>query len=166
MAFVLVSGEEKGLLGASHFAGGASLPQEAMVADINADMVSRNSPDGIFIHGSEYTTLGATLEEVIRDHPEVGISIMEDEWPQMPLFRMSDQFAFVQEGIPGIFFFSGLHPDLHRPSDELEKVDCDKAARVARLMFYLGYEVAQDDERPQWADAGREMLADLGVVGR
>ena len=166
MAFVLVSGEEKGLLGAAHFARGASLPQEAMVADINADMVSMNSPEGIFIHGNEFTTLGATLDEVIQEHPEVGISIMEDEWPQMPLFRMSDHFAFVQEGIPGIFFFSGLHPDLHRPSDELENVDCDKAARVARLMFYFGYEVAQDDERPQWTDAGREMLADLGVVGR
>ena len=166
MAFVLVSGEEKGLLGAAHFASGVSLPQDAMVADINADMVSMNSPEGIFIYGSEYTTLGATLDEVIRDHPEVGISIMEDEWPQLPLFRMSDQFAFVQEGIPGIFFFSGLHPNLHRPSDELEKVDCDKAARVARLMFYFGYEVAQADERVQWTEAGREMLAGMREGGR
>jgi hypothetical protein len=86
---------------------------------------------------------------------------MENRWPQLPLFRMSDQFAFVQEEIPGIFFFSGLHQNLHRPSDELEAVDCEKAARVARLMFYLGYEVAQADERPQWTEAGKEMLEEL-----
>lgn len=162
LAFVLVSGEEKGLLGASHFARGASLPQESMVADINADMVSRNWPDSIFVFGGEYTTLGTTLDAVVESHPEVGISLMENRWPQLPLFRMSDQFAFVAEGIPGIFFFSGLHEDLHRPSDELERVDTDKAARVARLMFFLGYEVAQADERPQWTEAGRELVAELG----
>ena len=162
LAFVLVSGEEKGLLGARHFARGASLPQESMVADINADMVSRNWPDSIFVFGGEYTTLGTTLDAVVESHPEAGISLMENRWPQMPLFQMSDQFAFVAEGIPGIFFFSGLHEDLHRPSDELERVDTDKAARVARLMFFLGYEVAQADERPQWTEAGRELLAELG----
>jgi len=91
----------------------------------------------------------------------VGIGIMEDEWPNLPLYRMSDQFAFAQEGIPGIFFFSGLHPDLHRPSDELENVNCDKAARVARLIFHFGMEVAEADEKPHWTAAGREMLAQL-----
>ncbi|MFC1660946.1 M20/M25/M40 family metallo-hydrolase [Gemmatimonadota bacterium] len=161
LAFVLVSGEEKGLLGARHFAQGASLPQDAMVADINADMVSMNWPDSIFVFGQDFTTLGPILDRVIEAHPEVGISIMENRWPQIPLFYMSDHFAFVQEEIPGIFFFSGLHENLHRPSDDLEAVDCDKAARVARLMFYFGYEVAQATERPQWTAGGREMLEEL-----
>jgi hypothetical protein len=80
----------------------------------------------------------------------------------MPLFRMSDHHAFVREGIPGIFFFSGLHENLHRPSDEVELVDAHKAARVARLIFYFGYQVAQADERPDWTEAGREMLTSLG----
>ena len=162
LAFVLVSGEEKGLLGSQHFARGATVPTENQVADINADMVSRNWPDSIFVFGREYTTLGPALDRVIHDHPEVGVTIMENRWPQIPLFQMSDHFAFVREEIPGIFFFSGLHENLHRPSDQLEKVDCDKAARVARLMFYLGYDVAQSDQRPQWTEAGREMLAELG----
>ena len=165
LAFALVSGEEKGLLGARHFARGASLPQESMVADINADMVSMNSPEGIFVFGQELTTLGPILDRVVEAHPEVGISIMENEWPQLPLFQMSDQFAFAQEEIPGIFFFSGLHENLHRPSDELEDVDCDKAARVARLIFHFGYEVAQATEKPQWTDAGQEMLAEMGAGG-
>jgi len=163
MAFVLVSGEEKGLLGAQHFASGASLPSAAMVADINADMVSRNWPDSILVLGREYTTMGATVDRVLDAHPELGLSVMESRWPQYPLFQMSDQHAFVQAGIPGIFFFSGLHPDLHRPSDDMDGADCDKAARVARLMFYLGYEVAQSDEKPWWTAAGEEMLAATGA---
>lgn len=165
MAFVLVSGEEKGLLGARHFAQGTSLPREAMVADINADMVSMNWPDSIFVFGREYTTLGATLDEVIARHPELNVAIMENRWPGMPLFRMSDHFAFVQEGIPGIFFFSGLHENLHQPSDELDQIDPDKAARVARLMFYLGYQVAQADEPVAWTDDGRSLLTTLGGGG-
>jgi hypothetical protein len=165
IAFVLVSGEEKGLLGARHFAQGASLPQEAMVADINADMVSMNAPDSIFVFGGEFTTLGPILDRVIEAHPEIGISIQENQWPQVPLFRMSDHFAFVQEGIPGIFFFSGLHENLHRPSDHLEAVDCDKASRVARLMFHFGYEVAQNQETPEWTASGTEMLAELSAGG-
>jgi Zn-dependent M28 family amino/carboxypeptidase len=165
LAFVLVSGEEKGLLGARYFARGASLPQESMVADINADMVSMNWPDSIFVFGREYTTLGPTLDGVIEAHPEVGISIMESRWPQIPLFYMSDHFAFVQEGIPGIFFFSGLHDHLHRPSDELEEVDCDKAARVARLMYHFGYQVADAPDRPEWTETGLELLAGLQEGG-
>jgi len=165
IAFVLVSGEEKGLLGASHFAQGASIPTEAQVADINADMVSRNWPDSIFVFGGEYTNLGPTLDAVVAAHPEIGISIMENRWPQMPLFRMSDHYAFVSEGIPGIFFFSGLHDELHSPDDEVELADTGKAARVARLIFYRGYEVAQADERPQWTAAGQEMLAEMGSGG-
>ncbi len=163
IAFVLVSGEEKGLLGARHFARGASLPQDVMVADINADMVSMNWPDSIFVFGRDLSTLGSTLDRVIEAHPEVNVSIMENRWPQLPLLRMSDQFAFIQEGIPGIFFFSGLHDNLHSPNDELDAVDCDKAARVTRLMFHFGYEVAQAGERPTWTEAGREMLAEMGI---
>jgi len=162
LAFVLVSGEEKGLLGARHFARGASIPAEAQVADINADMVSMNWPDSIFVFGREYSTLGSTLDQVLATHPDLGVSIMENRWPQMPLFRMSDHFAFVQEGTPGIFFFSGLHDNLHRPSDEPDAVDSEKAARVARLMFHLGFEVAEAADPPRWTEAGQEMLAGLG----
>ncbi len=161
LAFVLVSGEEKGLLGARHFARGASIPAGAQVADINADMVSRNWPDSIFVFGGEYTSLGPTLDGVIARHPELDLAIMENRWPGMPLFRMSDQFAFAREETPGIFFFSGLHDNLHQPSDELELVDTDKAARVARLIFYLGHAVAQAQEAPVWTEAGRTMLAEL-----
>ncbi len=166
LAFVLVSGEEKGLLGARHFAGGASIPVEAQVADINADMVSRNWTDSIFVHGAEYSTLGATLDRVLETRADLGIAIMEDRWPQMPLIRMSDQYAFITEGTPGIFFFSGLHEDLHRPGDEVEACDCGKAARVARLIFHLGYEVAQADEAPAWTDAGKAFLTEIGAGSR
>ena len=165
LAFVLVSGEEKGLLGARHFAQGTALPTQSIVADINADMVSMNWPDSIFVFGREFSSLGPTLDRTLEAHPEVNIAIMESRWPQLPLFRMSDHFAFVQEEIPSIFFFSGLHENLHRPSDHVEAVDCDKAARVARLMFHFGLDLAQAAEPPAWTEEGRKMLAGLSSQG-
>jgi hypothetical protein len=44
-------------------------------------------------------------------------------------------------------------------------VDCDKASRVARLLFHFGYEVAQSQEPPQWTPSGTEMLEQLSAGG-
>jgi len=50
--------------------------------------------------------------------------------------------------VPTIFFFAGLHSDYHRPSDLVEKIDADKEARVVRLAFYIGLEIANRVPRP------------------
>ena len=44
----------------------------------------------------------------------------------------------------------GTHDDYHRPSDEVEKIDGEKAARIVKLLFYLGLDIANADERPRW----------------
>jgi hypothetical protein len=47
-------------------------------------------------------------------------------------------------------FHTGLHPDYHGVTDEVERVDAEKAARVARLGFYGAWAVAEADARPGW----------------
>ena len=49
-----------------------------------------------------------------------------------------------------LFFFNGTHDDYHRPSDEVESINAEKESRIVRLLFYLGYEVANRPERPRW----------------
>jgi Zn-dependent M28 family amino/carboxypeptidase len=81
-------------------------------------------------------------------------------WPQERFFFRSDHFNFARLEIPAIFFFSGTHEDYHRPSDEVEKIDADKAARIARLAYYLTHEIASRREAPQWTPEGlREVRA-------
>jgi hypothetical protein len=55
--------------------------------------------------------------------------------------------------VPILFFFSGVHADYHRPSDEPSKLKYEKAARIARLIYLLGLEVANADGHPVWDPA-------------
>jgi Zn-dependent M28 family amino/carboxypeptidase len=148
--FVVVSGEEKGLWGSGYFADNPPVPVESMVANLNADMVGRNWPDTIVAIGKEHSDLGSTLERVNAAHPELGMTAIDDIWPEERFYYRSDHFNFARRGVPVLFFFNGTHEDYHRPSDEVELIDGDKTARIGRLLFLLGLEVADADERPRW----------------
>jgi hypothetical protein len=148
--FTLVSGEEKGLWGSAHFVEHPPVPLERMVADINVDMVGRNWPDTIVVIGREHSDLGATLARVNASHPELRMTAIDDPWPQERFFFRSDHYNFARKGVPALFFFNGVHADYHEPSDSAEKIDAEKAARVARLVFYLGLDLANTRERPRW----------------
>ena len=148
--FLLVSGEEKGLWGSAHFAANPTVPMEDVVAGINADMVGRNWPDTIVAIGRQHSDLGATLERVNRAHPELGMTAIDDLWPEQNFYRRSDHFNFARRGVPILFFFNGTHADYHGLDDEVESIDADKTARIGRLIFWLGLEVANADERPRW----------------
>lgn len=148
--FLLVSGEEKGLWGSDHYSANPSVPVERMVANLNADMVGRNWPDTIVAIGKEHSDLGATLERVNGRHPELRMTAIDDLWPDERFYFRSDHYNFARRGVPVLFFFNGTHPDYHGRDDEPERIDAEKAARIARLLFYLGVEVANADERPDW----------------
>jgi len=150
MLFLLVSGEEKGLWGSEYFADNPSVPTDRMVADFNTDMVGRNWPDTIVAIGKEHSDLGTTLERVNAAHPELGMTAIDDLWPQESFYTRSDHYNFAQKGVPILFFFNGTHEDYHGRDDEPDRIDGEKAARIARLVFYLGLEVANAQARPVW----------------
>ena len=130
LVFLAVSGEEKGLLGSRWFSDNPTLPLEQIVANINVDMIARNAPDSVVVIGQEYSSLGPLVQQVGAAHPELGLTVSEDIWPEERFFFRSDHFNFARKEIPALFFFTGVHEDYHRPSDEVETIDPDKAARV------------------------------------
>jgi hypothetical protein len=152
LIFLAVSGEEKGLLGSSYYADHPTVPIESIVANVNADMISRNSPDSIAVIGQEFSSLGRLLRRVVNRNPEVGLLVTGDLWPEQNLFLRSDHFSFVRNGVPALWFFAGTHDDYHWVSDEVESVDVDKAARVARLIFFTMHEIADSGRAPTWTD--------------
>ncbi|HLU25829.1 MAG TPA: M20/M25/M40 family metallo-hydrolase [Longimicrobiales bacterium] len=154
VVFLAVSGEEKGLLGSRHYSDNPTVPLEGIVANINIDMIGRNSPDSVVAIGQEFSSLGLLVQEIAAEHPELGLTVAPDLWPEERFFFRSDHFNFARKEIPAIFFFAGVHEDYHRPSDHAELIDTDKAARVSRLVFYLGYEIATRREPPQWTEEG------------
>jgi hypothetical protein len=150
MVFLVVSGEEKGLWGSEYFASFPTVPLEQTVANINTDMVGRNWPDTIVAIGKEHSDLGETLNRVNGNHPELGMTAIDDVWPEERFYYRSDHFNFAQKGVPVLFFFNGTHEDYHGRDDEPDRIDAEKAARIARLVFYLGVDIGNAAERPKW----------------
>jgi Zn-dependent M28 family amino/carboxypeptidase len=148
--FLTVSGEEKGLWGSAYFADHPPVPIADIVADLNTDMVGRNWKDTIVVIGKEHSDLGATLNRVGAAHPELGMQPIDDIWPQESFYTRSDHYNFARKGVPILFFFNGTHPDYHRPSDSVDKIDSEKESRIVKLVFYLGLDVANAAERPKW----------------
>ncbi len=161
MIFLAVSGEEEGLWGSEYFAANPPVDIGNIVADFNADMISRNWKDTVVVIGKEHSDLGATLNRVNSEHPELGMYAIDDIWPEERFYFRSDHIHFARRGVPILFFFTGTHEDYHRVTDELAKVDVEKAARITRLLFYLGLEVANNHERPKWDPQSYNQIVEL-----
>jgi hypothetical protein len=150
LIFLTVSGEERGLWGSDHFVQNAPVPIGQIVANINMDMIGRNWRDTIAVIGREHSDLGATLARVNAEHPELGMTAIDDIWPQENFYFRSDHYNFAKRGVPILFFFNGTHGDYHGPGDAPERIDAEKEARLLRLIYYLGLEVGNATERPKW----------------
>jgi Zn-dependent M28 family amino/carboxypeptidase len=148
--FLTVSGEEKGLWGSKYFSEHPPVPIDQIVADINIDMIGRNWPDTIVAIGKEHSDLGATLNRVNAAHRELGMTAIDDRWPEERFYFRSDHYNFARKGVPILFFFNGVHEDYHEVTDSPEKINSDKEARILRLLFYLGQELGNAPQRPQW----------------
>lgn len=166
LLFLAVSGEEKGLLGSAAFAEHPTVPLDRIVADINLDMIGRNAPDTVIGIGQEYSSLGPVAAAIGRDRPDVGLTVAPDPDPSEQAFFRSDHVNFVRHGIPALFLTAWLHDDYHRPGDEVDLIDADKAARVARLAFYVGAAVAQNPAPPTWNEGSLEEVRRVLGAGR
>ena len=160
--FLTVSGEEVGLWGSRYFSEHPGVPIEDLVADLNADMISRNARDSIVVIGKEHSDLGETMDAVNAAHPELDLTAADDIWPEQNFYQRSDHFNFARRGVPVLFFFCGTHEDYHGVDDEVENMDITKATNTTRLMFYLGLEVANADQKPQWDPDSYAEIVDMG----
>ena len=156
--FLTVSGEEHGLWGSEWFATHPPVPLPQIVADLNADMIGRNWKDTIVVIGKEHSDLGSTLNRVNAAHRELNMTAIDDLWPNERFYQRSDHFNFARRGVPILFFFNGTHPDYHAASDSPDKIDAEKEARIVRLMFYVGQEVANAAERPKWVPQSYQQI--------
>jgi Zn-dependent M28 family amino/carboxypeptidase len=162
LIFLTVSGEERGLLGSSWFVEHPPVPLERIVADINIDMVGRNWEDTIAVVGKPYSSLGATIDSVAVAHPDLGLTVVDDQWPAQGFFFRSDHYNFARRGIPSVFFFNGTHEDYHRPSDEVGRIKFEKAARISRLVLESALAIANADSAPRWDPEARGQIVEDG----
>lgn len=164
--FIWHCGEEKGLWGSEYFTDYPTVPLDRIVTQLNIDMIGRSKaagddnprnaalsgPNEVYAIGSKMMSddLGATSERVNGAYLNLQFNYKYDD-PADPqrLFYRSDHFNYAKKGIPIIFFFSGLHEDYHRVSDQVEKIDFVKLEKVARTIYVLGWQIAEAPARPK-----------------
>ncbi len=153
---LMMTGEEKGLLGSKYYAERPIFPLENTIADVNVDMVGRvddrykETPNYIYVIGSN--RLSSELHEINEEMNEKYTNLKLDytynaeDDPNRYYYR-SDHYNFAEKGIPAIFYFNGTHDDYHRPSDTVEKINFEKMEKIGRLVFYTAWELANRAER-------------------
>ncbi len=160
---MLVTGEEKGLLGSEYYSEHPIFPLQNTVANVNIDMIGRTDekhdhPRYTYVIGSDRlsTSLHAINESVNDKYTqlELDYTYNRDDDPNRFYYR-SDHYNFAKKGIPAIFYFSGVHEDYHRPTDTPDKIMFGKAVNIAKLAFHTAWALANRDERIQVDVTGR-----------
>lgn len=153
---LLVTGEEKGLLGSDYYSENPVFPIASTVANVNVDMIGRvdkhheNNPNYIYVIGSDRlsTDLHFINEEANKKFAQIELNYTyNSETDPNKFYYRSDHYNFAKKGIPAIFFFSGVHKDYHRTSDTVDKILFDKVEKIGRLIFHTTWELANREER-------------------
>jgi Zn-dependent M28 family amino/carboxypeptidase len=120
------------------------VPNEKIVAMLNADMIGRNRCDlaseanTVYLVGSDRisTELHNLNEQANASLPKPLTLDYEFNDPADPqsLYTRSDHYSYAAKGIPVIFYTTGLHKDYHWVTDEVERIEFDKMARIAQLI--------------------------------
>jgi len=163
LLLVLVTGEEKGLLGSKYFAAHPTVPAKSMMADVNVDMFLPIVPLKILtVLGLDESDLGDRTREIAQSF---GVKVQPDPEPLRNVFIRSDQYNFIRHGIPSVMIDVGAEPGspeqkvfkdwltqrYHAPSDDVNQpVDLAAAAKYEEIVRALLINVANSDQRPQW----------------
>lgn len=153
---MLVSGEEKGLLGSRFYVEFPLFSLERTVANVNIDMIGRvdnrhaDNPDYIYVIGSDRmsTELHEINEFANAVHTQMELDYKYND-PKDPnrYYERSDHYNFAERGIPAIFYFNGTHADYHKATDTADKIDSAAAAKRAQLAFYTAWDLANRPTR-------------------
>ncbi len=165
MLFVVFTAEEKGLLGSRYYAGHPTVPEKEIRADLNLDMFMPIFPlKKLHVQGLEQSTLAEDAKLVGEKR---GIVIAGDPEPDRNSFIRTDQYSFVQAGIPALAFKFGWMPGspeykawrgwlaqrYHSTDDDLtQPVDFAAAAQFNDYLADLARTVADDPATPHYLD--------------
>ncbi len=155
--FLLVTGEEKGLLGSRYFTDiSPAIPLDKIICDLNIDMIGRidkkheSNPNYVYIIGAD--KLSSQLHEINENANKNSVNFELDyefNDPKDPnrFYYRSDHYNFAKNKIPVIFYFTGVHEDYHKPTDDVEKILFEKYSNIVKLVFTTSWELTHRNDK-------------------
>ena len=167
--FASWNSEERGLLGAWAYTEQPLAPLNTIAAVLNMDMIGRNEEipigGGARFAGLEPQTAESNSNAlnlmafskvpditavVEKANGAIGLELKKRyDNNSSNLVRRSDQWPFLQRGVPAMGFITGLHPDYHTQYDRPEKINYVKMEKITRLIHQVSWDIANADARPR-----------------
>jgi Tol biopolymer transport system component len=161
LLFAAWSGEELGLLGATHFArtfGGG--PERAelspdIAAYLNLDMVGRLDKS-LIIQGVGSSSVWPS--EIERRNAVVGLPLVTQNESYLP----TDATVFYVKKVPILSAFTGAHADYHTPRDTADKINYEGDEKISRLFTLIAESISQSDQNPDYREMERPKSMQTG----
>jgi hypothetical protein len=144
VVFAAFTGEEWGFFGSSHYVNHPPVPLEKTVAMINLDMVGRLREDKVTVN----CTATAAVFDGLLDQVHAPHALKLLKVPRAS--GRSDQAAFYAKKVPVLHFFTGKHPEYHRPTDKFALLNVPGMRRIAALLTDLIVAMADSPVRPEY----------------
>jgi membrane-associated protease RseP (regulator of RpoE activity) len=144
VVLALWSAEEIGLVGSNAFVSMPPIPLTQTAAYLNFDMVGRMKDNRLIVQATGTSPAwGRVLE---RANIAAGFDLVVQPDPYQP----TDVATFNQAGIASLAFFTGSHPDYHKPSDTADKIDYEDLDRIAQMAAAIVRSIGDAVEPPQF----------------
>ncbi|MBC8106183.1 MAG: M28 family peptidase [Anaerolineae bacterium] len=159
--FITFTAEEEGLIGSQHFVDNPPVPLNKIAAMLNIDMVGRIQNELLYVGGSG---TAPAFDAMVKAGDEASPLVVKDVGPMVGRGGMgpSDHQSFALKKIPVLFFFSGVHPDYHRPTDTADKINYDGMAEAISLGQYLVKSMAKMPQQEYVAKFDKESTRSHG----
>jgi hypothetical protein len=156
--FVCFTAEERGLTGSAAFCKNSPVPLDAVVANLNIEMIGRPEPgnEGMaWITGSDLSDFAAIVAPALLTRD---VGLVEFAMAGR-LFGASDNWSFAQKGVVAHSLSAGsLHADYHQVSDHVDKLDIPHMTKIITALLQATLELANRDAVPQWNEKGKAQL--------
>lgn len=173
--FLSVTAEEQGLLGSQYYSIVPLYPLAKTVANINMDELNQwGVTSDLIVVGLGNSELDDYARDAAAEQKRV---LKGDAEPEKGFYYRSDHFNFAKYGVPAFYPNPGIDyvgkpagfgiekrdeftaNDYHKPSDEIKPGwDMSGGVQDLRLLFSMGYRIANATKMPQWRD-GNEFKA-------
>ncbi len=158
--FVCFAGEERGLLGSSHFVGHLDelgIKSSHIVGMINLDMIGRADDGRVTVGGVGTADAWERMLDVAAADADIKVQKRSSG------LGGSDHLPFFRRGIPALFFFTGLHADYHTPRDTADKVDAASAMKVVAVVEGLARQLWNREAKLAFQRPAGSQRAFLGL---
>jgi hypothetical protein len=158
VVFVAFGAEELGLFGSTWYADHPVRPIDDVTAMLNMDMIGRLRNGKLEIGGvGTSPSLKSAVEAAYRD---TDVKPAYSEGGSGP----SDHKTFNDRKRPVLFFFTGVHEDYHRPSDDWEKINAPGMATVTEGIRKIAMGLTQESAPLAWVAVAADTTARMGAI--